>query len=164
MSKYILLDLDNCVSDDNWRLDTINPMGLNSFDKYHKYHMLAPFDRCGNRHLFMGEGYQGPLGNKEQIVVITGRPLIYHVPTAMWLNVHEIPATHLLMRPEDLEGVSAPALKIELLTRFLSLTGETFESVKIAYDDRQDVIDMYRTFGIKAERVFINDQHPDLTK
>ena len=63
----IVFDMDNCISDDEWRISKINLEGRTPFERYHHYHSLAGFDRLQNRWLI--ESY-----SEEEIVIITSRP------------------------------------------------------------------------------------------
>jgi hypothetical protein len=78
-----------------------------------------------------------------KIVLCSGRGQEYFIPTAEWLNQHDIPYNRLFMRPkknyqrDDL--VKEMLLDFEILPRY---------DVLFAVDDRQQVIAMWRRRGI----------------
>ena len=50
--KYIILDLDGCISDDRWRLHLIDHNEPDMTKRYEKYHSVCDSDPPINRHLF----------------------------------------------------------------------------------------------------------------
>lgn len=153
--KYIVLDLDNTIFDDLHRYEKIDWQHPDNFWRFHPYHELAFKDECKNKHLF--------LEAKEEIIVITARPEYYRDTTNNSLKQHGITPRLMMMRQPD-ETRGSAVLKSELLDQALAWLEAKPCDITCAYDDRQDVVDMYLAKGVRAERAFINDEHLYLVK
>jgi hypothetical protein len=136
-----ILDLDNCVSDDEWRIPQIDWNAPNGLKRYHKYHTLSVHDEVGNRDL---------LETSESIFIFTARANIYRGITIDWLDRKRINAKMLLMRSDHDERGSVD-VKRAMLELLLVGARIPLEHITSAFDDRQDVVDMYKSLGIKAE-------------
>jgi hypothetical protein len=145
----IILDLDNCISDDAWRIRYINWSEENPLRRYHDYHLLAGFDRVGNQELF--------INTPHNIIVLTARPLMYRAITEEWLRRARIVPAVLMMRDND-DHQHSRDLKRQQLKFVMERYSVPAEAIACAYDDRPDVIDMYRELGVAAEVRFIHDQ------
>lgn len=145
----IILDLDNCVADDAWRIKHINWSAEDPLNRYHSYHLLAGFDRVGNQELFVNTPHD--------IVVFTARPIMYRAITEEWLRRAGIFPAVLMMRDNEDHQHSRDLKRQQLLT-LLDNSELTISDIAGAYDDRQDVIDMYTGLGVNAEVRFIHDQ------
>lgn len=140
---FIILDLDNTIANDAWRIPRIDWKEPDPFKRYHAYHSLAPFDEAGNHDLFVNTPHE--------IIIMTARPVHYHAQTEEWLLRHGIDPALILMRNTS-DHVHSRELKRQQLCSLKPSYGILRENIVCAYDDRQDVIDMYRrTLGIKAE-------------
>lgn len=143
-----ILDLDNCIADDGWRVCLIWRQEKNVMERYHDYHTAAIYDNLGNEDLFAGD---------EPNAIITARPLLYRELTVKWLARQRIPYVHLIMRNNNdpRPSVEIKSLQLQwLLTEY----GVRKEDISCAYDDRPDVVQMYRELhGIPAERRFIHE-------
>ena len=143
---YAIFDIDNCLSDDEWRIDKIKKEeGLTPDEIYKEYHALAPQDTAKNLD-FVNEDHAD-----DTIIIITSRPEEYCKQTEEWLKKNKIGYWKLLMRPKGNHKPSAE-LKIDL---FDSLGIEP-EEVTCAYDDRSDIIRAYRKRGIWAVKLAIH--------
>lgn len=138
--KARILDLDNCISNDGWRIPKINWDAPTAFRRYHEYQLLAPWDECGNLDLFTG--FDG------RIVVLTSRPVMYRASTLEWLARHGIKCD-LIMRNDADERPSTLVKESQL--RDLWHYGVQLRDVECAFDDRPEICEMYRSHGIKAE-------------
>lgn len=140
----IILDIDNCIADDSWRIPRINWKAENPFDRYHDYHSLSAFDQSGNRDLF--------LGCKHDIIIFTARPLIYRAATVEWLSRNGVACALMLMR--DMEdhrhSVELKKMQLEVLIERSDLE---ITDIVAAYDDRPDVISMYKGMGIEGAQL-----------
>lgn len=151
--KIVILDLDNTIADDGWRIGKIN-WQKHGDERYHDYHTLAPFDKCANKHLFER---QAELGRK--ILIMTARPVMFAAATEHWLRtVAGIERFDICMRNNG-ERATSDQIKYRRLMEMLAFNDDFFlEDIVSAYDDHQGVIDMYRSLGIQAERVSIHDK------
>lgn len=142
--KIVVVDLDNCISEDQWRhslIDLSKP--FTDIMRWHVYHMRAIYDPLGNAHL---------LRTPHKIVICTGRPARYRDVTMKWLAKYKILPQAVLMR-EDHDYRPAVASKIDLLQSYLL---QTNHQVMHAYDDRLDIITAYREMGLKATHTWIH--------
>jgi hypothetical protein len=138
----IIVDLDNCISDDGWRIHLID-FSEQDFDKRHeKYHEKCHQDALRNAHL---------VRETDDILIFTSRPEKYRRLTEEWLAMNKIYYKQLVMRPQGNHD-SSVALKEEML-----VTSPYFTRIVQAFDDRKDIVEMYINAGIDAAVVQIND-------
>jgi hypothetical protein len=136
----IILDLDNCISDDGWRIQYIDWSTDDPDERYRKYHDGMKCDKFANAHL---------LDTSQSIIIFTSRPERYRSNTENWLAAHNIKFVELCMRPHDDHRPS-----LQLKASFLAVNTR---HITCAYDDRPDIVEMYRLNGIQAEVVKIHD-------
>ena len=141
----IILDLDNCIADDAWRIPRINWQKTGDA-RYHDYHMLCAFDAVGNKRLFAHENH---------VLILTGRPVMVRATTAEWLRRVGVNYLHLVMRNDGDQSPSA-ALKRKQVLWLRDFYGVELSDVRIAYDDREDICAMYRDLGLRAQCVSIH--------
>lgn len=137
---YVILDLDNCIADDAWRIPRINWQKSNPVERYHEYHSLSAFDRVGNEDLFSGQ---------HRVIVFTARPVLYSFITREWLKRNDIRAEHVVMRNND-DRRDSVDLKRHMLHWLPENYGVAWQDIVAAYDDRPDVVEMYRKHHIPA--------------
>jgi hypothetical protein len=146
--KFIILDLDNCISDDSWRISFIDWKQKDPDLRYKNYLEAAPLDMCKNRELFnlLDEG----------IIILTARPERFRPQTERWLqHIAGLKFDWMLMRGND-EHDPSEVVKAAQLDQLLTM-GIAFEDIVVCYDDRQSVIDYYRSIGLRAERKWIHN-------
>lgn len=148
MMRFRVLDLDNCISNDEWRIQHIRREMMSSFLKFNNYHMLSAFDSLGNLDLLETHGPE-----PTQLVIITARPDAYELITLEWLRRKNINASMLFMRPYG-DNRSSVLLKKDAIQSIIDKYG--IESIEGCYDDRPDIIEMYRSLGLPAEVRFIH--------
>lgn len=144
-----ILDLDNCIANDEWRIQHINWSETNPTARYHTYHGLAAFDEPGNTDLFN-------VFVPHDIVIFTARPSFYEAPTAEWLRRNGVNFKALFMRPNN-NHTHSKELKRTFLTALINEFGVNPGDIFRAYDDREDVVEMYKKLGIPAEVRKIHD-------
>jgi hypothetical protein len=145
--KIRILDLDNCIADDGWRIPRIQWQHKDLDRRYHEYHQLAAFDLLGNGRL---------LATPHDIAVFTARPVAYRAMTEEWLKRNCIRPKVLMMRNNG-EHKPSVILKAQHLDWLINFNGYRLEDILDAYDDRPDVVEMYRTAGINAHVAAIHD-------
>ena len=145
--KCRILDLDNCISDDAWRIPRIDWQHADMNRRYFNYHSLAPFDLLGNGQLLSGNVHLG---------IFTARPVIFREATEEWLRRNHIRPQWLMMRNED-ENMPSVQLKLLYLRRLEAHYGVSRSDIEIAFDDRPDVVAMYRDVGVRAEVAAIHE-------
>ena len=138
MSRQIrIVDLDNTISQDDWRHWLIDPQAPDGEHKYHEYHLYCDGDTPMNRYIVD----ESPV----DVFFLTARPEYVRQKTIDWLDNQGFRYKALIMRGND-DHQHSVELKRGVV-RMLKL--QMFEIEK-AYDDRQDIIDMYREMGIKG--------------
>lgn len=142
--KHIILDLDNTISNDGWRIPRIVWDETRSFPRYHTYQLLAGFDQIGNEELFRD--------TDRKIIVITARPAFYAPITLHWLDLHGVSVGTALFRAND-DYRHSVQVKHDLL---FSLRG-ILPVETCAYDDDFAAIDMYKRAGVKAKQVKLHN-------
>lgn len=155
--KAIVFDLDNTIADDGWRINKIEPAVVDIFWRYHNYHSLSGFDEVGNRKLIL---------NAPEVaqIIFTSRPVSYRTLTEEWLRRNGIQFKHLVMRGNDdhRSSVEVKRDQLKIVAKYFDLRPS---DIIAAYDDRQDVVDMFRSFGILASLAPLhNIPYPSCTK
>lgn len=142
--SVIILDLDNCIADDSWRIPRINWQAEDPFVRYHDYHSLSAFDTAHNHDLF--------LGTRNEIIIFTARPIIYRPATQEWLKRNGVAYSILMMRDME-DHRHSVELKRAQLNVLLENSDLTIENIVGAFDDRPDVISMYKGAGIEGAQL-----------
>ena len=143
----IIVDLDNCIADDKWRHPLIRHDAASEFLKYHSYHMAIPGDPVANREIL--KQFLGSI-----VVFSTSRPVTYHWLTKGWLDYHNFPYADIYMRPKDDYTSTSVEIKRNNL-RAIRMRHPLVE-IKMAYDDRPDVIEMYKAEGVPTTHLYIH--------
>lgn len=138
----IILDLDNCIADDAWRIPKINWQKENPLDRYHDYHSLSGFDELGNEDILARHAL-------DEIIIFTARPVVYHAVTEEWLRRKGVDYDYLVMRNLN-DHRHSLELKRTMLRWLPDVYDIPLESIVAAYDDRPDVVAMYKAEGIPA--------------
>lgn len=141
----VIVDLDNCIADDAWRIPHIRWQKKDLFERYHNYHLLAGWDQCWHQQLI-----EPARARRERLVVFTARPTAYAAITEEWLRRNNVPFAALIMRNNDDHRPSVD-LKRAMLGWLEELYDIPLRSVVAAYDDRADVVSMYIEQGIPAQ-------------
>lgn len=159
-----IFDIDGCISNDIWRRNFIDyrsdPVN------FKRYHANAGADHPFDRNIDLLRMWA--LAHK--ITFITARPLSEHKETLAWLEKHtglrQIHDFWLYMRPDG-DMSASPELKKKIALELRAGVEAAGGEVSVAFDDRQDVVDMYNSIGIKSFLMNVNgvfDQQPTQTK
>lgn len=147
---YALFDIDNCLSNDAWRIPRIHWHEHDPDRRYATYHALAPFDEPGNLHwarLAMRSG--------RTLIFSTARPESQRVQTAEWLQRALGCSTRFMLMRESGDHRRSVDLKREHIARFREM-GIPPQRILQAHDDRPDVVAMYKEHGIPASVLSIH--------
>lgn len=144
----ILVDLDNCLSDDEWRIPYIVWAAENPFARYHNYHLMGAFDKAKNKEILKGQ----------DVIIMTARPSHYAASTLEWLRRNHIEHRHLMMR-NDKDHRPSHIVKQTMLHALLQNKEYEVElmKIKMAYDDHLGIIEMYRKNGVPATHLKIHN-------
>ena len=145
----VIFDLDNTISDDSWRIPRIRWHETEPIARYHDYHLLAGFDAMANGHLI--ERHAGC-----DFVFFTARPSAYEAITHEWLARQGFTPRAVLMRGKG-DRRHSRELKFVQLMWLINMLEVPRERIAAAYDDRPDVVEMFRQQGIAAECCPIHD-------
>lgn len=154
-SKYAIWDLDNCLSDDRARIPLIDWAEYPTDQCWDAYHDACDQDPPGVQAL---ERFRLVHNEATQVVPLffTARPERLRTKTVAWLrkhlNIDSYAGWRLLMRSAK-DHRRSRAVKDDML-RLIRLP---IDDCVGAFDDQQDIIDMYRSAGIRlAERFRIH--------
>lgn len=136
MNAVRIVDLDSTVSDDRWRQWLIDEAQPDTTEKYHAYHVHCDKDKVINRHIVD----DSPV----PVIFLTARPEYLRGKTERWLKENSLDCIALMMRPND-DHTPSPVLKESALYQI-----ERLFKVEKAYDDRPDVVAMFRFNGVEA--------------
>lgn len=152
IQPIVILDLDNCIVDDAHRIPFIDWTQRDPDARYDPYHARIEFDGAPfHRHAWAQAGVRN--------FIFTARPETYREQTRNWLDRHGVSCSVLLMRPEGDHSAS-----VALKSRMLDVVANDHPRsplaglIRAAYDDREDVIEMYRSRGVRtAQRLWVHD-------
>lgn len=149
--KYVIFDLDNCLVDDRARIPLIDWTAPNPTLKYHAYHAACDSDNPGNMPAYrLATATATP-------VFLTARPEAVRSATRAWISRWlGVSDAKVLMR-QDQDHRHSVELKRDLLAALPSVCGIELADIVCAYDDREDIVAMYREQGITAEVLKIHD-------
>jgi hypothetical protein len=151
--KWLILDMDNCISDDHWRQHEIQ-WGLKDLNKrYWNYNTLCSFDKYVKPDIDF---------SKYCIAIFTTRPNFCRAMTHEWCNRNKIGYAVLLMRDYKDHRPSAEVKK-DMLLDLRKIRGLSFKDIALAVDDRKDVLAVYQRFGIPTLQIKLNENHKDIT-
>lgn len=163
MPKYAIWDLDNCLSDDRHRIPLIRWAEADSVARYAEYHAPCGDDAPGNLDVFADFRARGIAP-----IFLTGRPLHVEQQTRDWIH------KHLGIKPDWIRkqlGLVEPVLvmrnwqdrrrsvdvKREMVS-WLWHYGVARNDIVAAFDDRADIVAMYRNeFLFDASPLRIHD-------
>lgn len=148
--RIAIFNLDGCVSDDRWRRARV-PEGASHPDDFKAYHDGAVDDPP----LTYGAGIlANHIANGDFIVFTTGRDTSRANDTAIWIrklfHIHPHEDFIILMRQEG-DHRAVVDLKADYAQYLIkSFCPETKKEVIAAYDNRRDVVEMYRRSGFDS--------------
>jgi hypothetical protein len=153
-------DLDNCLSDDGWRIKFIDWGAPDPWTKYRMYHTLCGSDAAGNVELFK---HWLAMGAKP--VFCTARPEVCRSITQVWINTHLGQAMRdhghrtmpLYMRANSDHRPSRELKHSQVLHMLADHNAEP-GNVVAAFDDHPEVLEMYRLhLGLPTQLVSIHE-------
>lgn len=157
LAPHVIFDLDNCLADDAWRIPLIDWTTDDMDARYDRYHAACGGDRVGNLGVLAQHRSKG-----HTPVFMTARPTTVMAQTRLWIEEQlglSRDAYILLMRNVG-DHRRSFMVKEDQLAHLLSVDngyGPTDTSqVVTAYDDRRDIVAMYRRNGVRAEVLSIH--------
>jgi len=147
---YIIVGLDNTISDDSWRAGKIDHAKEDVMARNNEYHLLSGLDIPGNEWIVQKNNYK--------LAILTARPKFYSPILLEWLHRNEITADCIIMR-EDHDLSSAADLKKKQLHALYKRMGITSSDIVSAFDDCKEVIEMYCKEGLQGHVMAIHKEH-----
>ena len=153
--KYVIFDLDNCLADDRARIPLINWSEKHPDKRYAEYHRDVSNDPVGNYDTFVAAALV------EKPIFMTARPHSVgrsnvRMQTLLWIKDHlGVEDPILLMRNVGDHRPSVDLKRSQL--SHLADWGVGLTDITCAYDDREDIVAMYREHGIPAQVLAIHD-------
>lgn len=149
--NLVIFDIDGCISDDEWRIRHIDTDSKPiNYDPYHKRLQWDSPTFGGASHLRNFLLSESP---KFTILFVTARPVLYWAATVAWLEknfgIQYAKHYYLYMRPIGNVQKSVD-LKKDVTLRLVAAFGASGKVIQHAFDDRRDIVDMYRSIGIQA--------------
>lgn len=86
-----------------------------------------------------------------KIVLFTSRPEKIREATEYWLNKYAVPYDELYMRSEEDHYIKDTELKLKMYNQFIN------EEVLFAIEDKQEIVDMWKSLGIPCYKVDNNE-------
>jgi hypothetical protein len=152
VKRIVICDLDNCISDDGWRMGLINWDEEVPEKRYAAYHAICWQDKPNLAHL---ERLQVVAFHADTIAFVTSRPEEFRSVTYNWIVQNcKLPAckTVWLMMRSNNDHRSSAAIKSEVASKFIA----DGHSIVAAFDDRDDVLTAYAKLGIAVYIMKIN--------
>lgn len=146
--QYVIWDLDNCLSDDRARIKLIEWADPDPTGRYAAYHAACAQDPARHLDVFYA------LSQLARPVFFTGRPEAVRSDTAQWVRC-ELSVKHptLLMRRNN-DSRPSVNVKHEMLMQYMHYISRLKPLVReecfAAFDDREEIVDMYRQCGLHA--------------
>jgi hypothetical protein len=149
--KYVIFDLDNCLAHDAHRIPLIDWTQTNPDLRYAAYHAACGDDEVGNYSVYADNI------RKFTPIFLTARPASVLDETRCWMenNLGATRETILLMRPLGDRRHSVDLKRDQLA--WLARYDIFLKDIVCAYDDRLDVVEMYRAAGITAHALKLHD-------
>jgi hypothetical protein len=146
-----LVDIDGTLADISHRLHFIQDTPAD----WNVFFMAAADDKPIFEVITVIRGLQHA---GQKILMVTGRSEISRTLTIDWLHRFRVPFDALLMRKEG-DHREDNIVKSELLDQILTQYPQVKEQFKIAgvFEDRQQVVDMYRARGLRVFQVAKGD-------
>lgn len=149
--KFAIFDIDNCISDDGWRVPLILPRDEHPDVRFHEYHLNMEHDKPGNLEVLHNHINEGHL-----ILFFTAAPERYRRQRGLWLSRHA-PCKHILFMRQSDDHSHSVELKIRMLQNLNSVYMVEHSDIAQAYDDREEVVSAYQKAGVPASVLKIHN-------
>lgn len=149
IKSVVMFDLDGCVSDDRWRHGLLPAPGTKGNAAYADYHAECNKDPV----LFTGANIlRDHIKQGHIILFCTARPVTVGERTAEWIaaNFGLTPKDFSILMRQENDERSAVDLKREFAEFVIKNSKQNGSPIVAAYDDRPEIVDVYREMGINA--------------
>jgi acid phosphatase class B len=145
----VIIDIDNtlCISNERFELAK-KPNGKTDWDIAHKPELIEN-DKPNFPMIDLAYSYKS---RGIEVVILTGRPESVREVTELWLSRYYVQYDTLIMRSWQDNFLKAPIFKKKMYEE--KIKGNIF----CAYDDDEDIIQMWNSLGINAFKVYAVEQ------
>jgi hypothetical protein len=150
----LIVDLDNCLADDGWRIRMIDWSKSVEEGRYDEYHDACPGDDIN------ADLKREILAHPGVVAFFTARPESVREKTVAWLEVYEVwrPGQQLLFMRREHDHRPSDLVKLDMLNELLNPNNAYgVDHVTLAYDDHPEVIAMYAREDIACCHRAIHD-------
>jgi hypothetical protein len=142
----VIIDIDNTLSNANARFEFAKKEnGKIDWDFVHEFKNIIS-DKPNLPMIDLAKTYKE---NNFEVIILTGRPESTRKATEMWLERYGIKYDKLYMRSWEDNFLKAPLFKRKIYETQIK------ENVFCAYDDEQNIIDMWIEMGVPCFKVFV---------
>jgi acid phosphatase class B len=144
----VIIDIDNtlCISNERFALAT-KPNGKIDWDIAHNPELIEK-DKPNYPMIDLAKKYKK---DGFEVIVLTGRPESVESVTEEWLKKYEIEYDRLIMRNRSSHFLKAVVYKKKVYETLIK------SDVFCAYDDEEEIIQMWNSLGITAFKVYAID-------
>jgi hypothetical protein len=144
----VIIDIDNtlCISNERFALSTKSD-GKIDWDIAHKEELIKN-DKPNYPMIDLAKKYKK---DGFEVIVLTGRPESVESVTEEWLKKYEIEYDRLIMRNRSSHFLKAVVYKKKVYETLIK------SDVFCAYDDEEEIIQMWNSLGITAFKVYAID-------
>ena len=144
----VIIDIDNtlCISNERFELAK-KPNGKTDWDIAHNPTLIEK-DKPFYPMIDLTKQYKQ---NGFEVIILTGRPDSVENVTEDWLKKYEIEYDQLIMRNRSSHFLKAPIYKKKVYETIIK------SDVFCAYDDDEDIIQMWNSLGIPCFKVYAID-------
>lgn len=141
----VIIDIDNTLCNSNERFAIASkPNGKTDWEIAHKPELIEN-DKPNHAMIDLAKKYKK---DGFEVIILTGRPESVEQVTKKWLQKYEIEYDQLIMRNRSSHFLKAPVFKKKIYETIIK------SDVFCAYDDDEDIIQMWNSLGILAFKVY----------
>lgn len=155
-AKIFLVDLDGTLADNTHRQRFLNKelySGMSEDDRWEAFFSLCLLD---SPKIATIETVKALFKEGHRPIICTGRPERYREASKMWADYHDIPYVGFYMRSDD-DRRPDHEVKKDMLEDIYRNSGYTKHDILLVLDDRQSVVDMWRSLGLTCFQVAPGD-------
>jgi len=142
----VIIDIDNtlCNSNERFRLAT-KPDGKIDWDIAHNPELIEK-DKPNFPMIDLANSYKR---DGFEVILLTGRPESVEAITKEWLKKYDVEYDQLIMRNRSSHFLKAVVYKKKVYETIIK------SDVFCAYDDEEEIIQMWNSLGIPAFKVYV---------
>ncbi len=142
----VIIDIDNTLCNSNERFELAKkPNGKTDWDIAHNPELIEK-DKPNFPMIDLAYSYKS---RGVEVILLTGRPESIREATKLWLTQYHVEYDKLIMRSWEDNFLKAPIFKKKMYETYIK------DKVFCAYDDDEEIIQMWNQLGITAFKVYI---------